>query len=157
MTSNYGSQLIQERFENLNEENKYRVYEETRAEVTQLLRKTIRPEFLNRVDETIMFLPLDKSDVKSIVRLQLNHVKERLGLQQVTIDATESAVAYLAEVGYDPQYGGRPVKRVIQKRILNQLSKEILAGKLSKDSVILIDTEDDRLVFRNQEIDIDQI
>jgi ATP-dependent Clp protease ATP-binding subunit ClpB len=151
MTSNLGSGLIQERYEKLTEENKYQVYEDTRVEVLTLLRKTIRPEFLNRVDETIMFLPLDKSDIKQIVRLQLKLLQTMLAKQQVSIEATESAIAYLAEVGFDPQFGARPIKRVIQKRILNQLSKDLLANTIEKDSLILIDTDEKgSLIFRNE-------
>lgn len=158
MTSNFGSNLIQERFEGLTEENRYEVYEDTREELMQLLRKTIRPEFLNRVDESIMFLPLEKSDVKQIVRLQFKQVQRSLDRQQVSIECTDAAIAYLAEIGYDPQFGGRPVKRVIQKRVLNELSKAILSGEVKKDSIILIDyDEDEGLVFRNETIDLSSI
>jgi ATP-dependent Clp protease ATP-binding subunit ClpB len=151
MTSNLGSSLIQESFEKLTEANKFEIYENTRNQVLQLLRKTIRPEFLNRIDETIMFLPLDKKDVKQIVGLQFNLLKNRLAKQNLSIEATESAVNYLAEVGFDPQFGARPIKRVIQKRIMNQLSKDILASKVKKDSLILVDTDDDgSLIFRNE-------
>ena len=150
MTSNMGSQHIQERFENMQEDNKYEILENTRDEVLQLMRKNIRPEFLNRVDELIMFLPLDKNDVKQIVGLQINWVQKMLKKQGVTIDITESAKEYLADVGFDPQYGARPIKRVIQKRIMNELSKEILQGKLQKDATILIDTDDGSLVFRHE-------
>ena len=158
MTSNFGSSLIQERFEGLTEENRYEVYEDTREELMQLLRKTIRPEFLNRVDESIMFLPLEKSDVKQIVRLQFKQVQRSLDRQQVSIECTDAAIAYLADIGYDPQFGGRPVKRVIQKRVLNELSKAILSGDVKKDSIILIDyDEDEGLVFRNETIDLSSI
>ncbi len=151
MTSNMGSNLIQERFEHLTADNKYEVYENTREEVMQLMRKTIRPEFLNRIDETIMFLPLDKDDVKQIVRLQIDILKKMLAAQDITIEATEEAVNYLGEVGFDPQFGARPIKRVIQKRIMNQLSKDILANKVEKDSMILIDTDEEgSLIFRNE-------
>ena len=151
MTSNIGSGLIQERFSEISEENKYQVYENTREEVRQMMRKTIRPEFLNRIDEIIMFLPLEKSDIAQIVALQLNAVKDRLANQDLQIEATPEAIRYLSEVGYDPQFGARPVKRVIQKRILNALSKDILAGKVEKDSLILIDTDESgSLIFRNE-------
>lgn len=151
MTSNLGSGLIQERYEKLTEENKFQVYEDTRQEVLKLLRKTIRPEFLNRIDETIMFLPLDKSNIKQIVRIQLKLLQNMLAKQQVSIEATESAISYLAEVGFDPQFGARPIKRVIQKRILNQLSKDLLANTIEKDSLILIDTDEKgSLIFRNE-------
>ena len=150
MTSNLGSHLIQERYEKMNEDNKYEVMEETRDEVINLLRKTIRPEFLNRVDELIMFHPLDKENVRSIVQLQLEGVKRLMKRQGILLEATPSALDYLADVGFDPQFGARPIKRVIQKRILNEVSKEILAGKVEKDAMILVDTEGDSLVFRNE-------
>lgn len=150
MTSNLGSHLIQESFENMTEENKVEIYEDTREEIVAMLKKTIRPEFINRIDELIMFLPLDKKDIKQIVRLQFNWVKKLLKKQHVDIDITESAVEYLADVGYDPNYGARPIKRLIQKRIMNQLSKDILANKINKEGLILVDTEDDSLIFRNE-------
>lgn len=151
MTSNVGSNIIQERYEQMNESNKYEVLENTRDEILGLMRKTIRPEFLNRIDEIIMFLPLDKADIKKIVELQIKMVQKTLVKQGVSIDATESAINYLAEVGFDPQFGARPIKRVIQKRIMNQLSKEILAGKVQRDTMILIDTDEQgSLVFRNE-------
>ncbi len=150
MTSNLGSSLMQERFEGMTEENKFQLFEETRKEVVQLLRKTIRPEFLNRVDELVMFLPLDRRDVKQIVGLQLQRLKKTLKRQNIDIDATDNALSYLADVGFDPQFGARPIKRLIQKRILNQLSKDLLAGNVEKDSLILIDTEGDSLIFRNE-------
>ncbi|WP_417591839.1 ATP-dependent chaperone ClpB [Owenweeksia hongkongensis] len=149
MTSNLGSHLIQEKFEGMTDDNRHEVYEDTRDEVIQMLRQTIRPEFLNRIDEMIMFEPLGKADVKKIVGLQINGLKKMLSKQQIHIDATDKALNYLADVGFDPQFGARPIKRVIQKRILNHLSKEILAGKVDKDGLILIDTENDSLVFRN--------
>ena len=156
MTSNMGSNLIMERFSEITEANKFQVYEDTRAELMQLLRQTVRPEFLNRIDESIMFLPLEKKDLMQIVRLQLNRVKKQLADQQITLEATDAAVQYLADVGYDPQYGGRPVKRVIQKRVLNELSKKILSGEIHKDEVILLDLdEQESLVFNNATIDLD--
>ncbi|HAD97488.1 MAG TPA: ATP-dependent chaperone ClpB [Cryomorphaceae bacterium] len=150
MTSNLGSTLMQERFEGLTETNKHQLFEETRDEIIQMLRKTIRPEFLNRIDELVMFLPLDKKDVKQIVGLQVKQLKKTLKRQNIDIDVTDSALSYLADVGFDPQFGARPIKRLIQKRIMNQLSKDILAGKVEKNSLILIDTEGDSLVFRNE-------
>ncbi len=158
MTSNLGSNLIMERFADINESNKYQVYEDTREELMQMIRQTIRPEFLNRIDETIMFLPLEKEDLAQIVRLQLQQVQRSLNAQHISLEATDSAVQYLAEVGYDPQFGGRPVKRVIQKRVLNELSKQILAGTVSRDDAILIDTDEDgKLVFSNASIDLEGI
>tara|TARA_R110002050_G_scaffold295707_1_gene454863 strand:+ start:662 stop:3277 length:2616 start_codon:yes stop_codon:yes gene_type:complete len=158
MTSNIGSSLIQERFDTITEANKFEVYEDTREELMQALRKTLRPEFLNRIDESIMFLPLDKKDVAEIVRLQLNLLKKSLAKQQITLEASEKAVQYLAEAGYDPQYGGRPIKRIIQKRVLNDLSKEILGNRVHKDSLIFLDVDDaGSLKFTNENIELEEI
>jgi ATP-dependent Clp protease ATP-binding subunit ClpB len=148
MTSNMGSHIIQEKFEAL--DNIYSAMESARIEVMGLLRKTIRPEFLNRIDDIIMFTPLNKEDITQIVKLQLEQLKKMLAKQHITIDATNEAIAYLAQRGYDPQYGARPIKRVIQKEVLNSLSKELLGGKVKADSIVLIDSFDDGLVFRNQ-------
>ncbi|MGB5203582.1 MAG: ATP-dependent chaperone ClpB [Eudoraea sp.] len=148
MTSNMGSHIIQEKFEVL--DDIYSAMESARIEVMGLLRKTIRPEFLNRIDDIIMFTPLNKEDITQIVKLQLEQLKKMLSKQHITIDATEEAVAYLAQRGYDPQYGARPIKRVIQKEVLNSLSKELLGGKVKADSIVLIDSFEDGLVFRNQ-------
>ena len=148
MTSNMGSHIIQEKFEAL--DNIYSAMESARIEVMGLLRKTIRPEFLNRIDDIIMFTPLNKEDITQIVKLQLEQLKKMLEKQHITIDATDEAIAYLSQRGYDPQYGARPIKRVIQKEVLNNLSKELLGGKVKADSILLIDSFDDGLVFRNQ-------
>ena len=148
MTSNMGSHIIQEKFEVL--DNIYSAMEAARVEVMGLLRKTIRPEFLNRIDDIIMFTPLNKEDITQIVKLQIEQLKKMLAKQHITIDATNEAIAYLANRGYDPQYGARPIKRVIQKEVLNSLSKELLGGKVKADSIVLIDSFDDGLVFRNQ-------
>ncbi|WP_190808973.1 ATP-dependent chaperone ClpB [Flagellimonas sp. S3867] len=148
MTSNMGSQIIQEKFEDALDLDS--ATEAARTEVMGLLRKTIRPEFLNRIDDIIMFTPLSKSNIKEIVRLQLDQLKKMVSKQHITLDATEEAIAYLAEKGYDPQFGARPVKRLIQKEVLNNLSKELLAGKIKADSIILLDSFDNKLVFRNQ-------
>ena len=148
MTSNMGSHIIQEKFED--NDDIYSATEAARIEVMGLLRKTIRPEFLNRIDDIIMFTPLNKADIRKIVQLQLNGLKEMLSQQHIVIDATEEAIDYLTERGFDPQYGARPLKRVIQKEVLNKLSKELLAGSITADSVVLIDSFDDTLVFRNQ-------
>jgi ATP-dependent Clp protease ATP-binding subunit ClpB len=148
MTSNMGSHIIQEKFEVL--DDIYSAMESARIEVMGLLRKTIRPEFLNRIDDIIMFTPLNKEDITQIVKLQLDQLKKMLSKQHITIDATDEAIAYLAQRGYDPQYGARPIKRVIQKEVLNSLSKELLSGKVKADSVVLIDSFNDGLVFRNQ-------
>ncbi|MEO2052863.1 MAG: ATP-dependent chaperone ClpB [Allomuricauda sp.] len=149
MTSNMGSDIIQEKFEGAVDIES--ASEAARVEVLGLLRKTIRPEFLNRIDDIIMFAPLNKKDIKAIVGLQLNGLKKMLAKQHITLDATAEAIDYLAEKGYDPQYGARPVKRLIQKEVLNSLSKELLAGKIKTDSIVLLDSFDDELVFRNQD------
>ncbi len=148
MTSNMGSHIIQEKFE----DNKdiYSATEAARVEVLGLLRKTIRPEFLNRIDDIIMFTPLNMENITEIVGLQLDGLKKMLAKQNITIDATEEAILHLANRGYDPQYGARPIKRTIQKEVLNKLSKELLSGSIKADSIILIDAFDDELVFRNQ-------
>ncbi|MGI9548350.1 MAG: ATP-dependent chaperone ClpB [Flavobacteriaceae bacterium] len=148
MTSNIGSHIIQEKFEDSSDI--YSATEAARIEVMGLLRKTIRPEFLNRIDDIIMFTPLNKTDITEIVRLQLKLLKKVVAKQHITIDATEEAILYLAEKGYDPQYGARPIKRVIQKEVLNNLSKELLSGKIKPESIVLIDSFNDQLVFRNQ-------
>ncbi len=148
MTSNMGSHIIQEKFE----ENPdiYSASEAARIEVMGLLRKTIRPEFLNRIDDIIMFTPLSKSHILEIVKLQLDHLKKTVSKQHITLDTTQEAIAFLADRGFDPQYGARPIKRVIQREVLNKLSKELLSGRIKADSIILIDSFDDELVFRNQ-------
>lgn len=149
MTSNMGSAIIQEKFETMKDIDS--AMEAAKVEVIGLLKHSVRPEFLNRIDDIIMFTPLSKEDIIRIVGLQLKGVKKMLDKQHISLDATEEAIAYLAQKGFDPQYGARPVKRVIQKDVLNELSKEILSGKISTDSVILLDSFDDQLVFRNQE------
>ncbi|MDX1331437.1 MAG: ATP-dependent chaperone ClpB [Robiginitalea sp.] len=148
MTSNMGSHIIQEKFEQ--SDDLYSATETARVEVMGLLRKSIRPEFLNRIDDIIMFTPLNREDIKQVVRLQLEQLKKVLADQHITIDATEEAVSFLAEKGFDPQYGARPIKRTIQREVLNNLSKEILKGNIHADSVVLIDSFEDTLVFRNQ-------
>ena len=148
MTSNMGSHIIQEKFET--NKDIYSATEAARVEVLGLLRKTIRPEFLNRIDDIIMFTPLNMEDITKIVKLQLEQLKNMLFKQHITIDATDEAIDHIAERGYDPQYGARPIKRVIQKEVLNNLSKELLNGTIKADSVVLIDAFDEKLVFRNQ-------
>jgi ATP-dependent Clp protease ATP-binding subunit ClpB len=149
MTSNMGSHIIQEKFED--SKDIYSATESARVEVMGLLRKSIRPEFLNRIDDIIMFTPLSKKNITKIVKLQLDQLKKMIAKQHITIDATDEAIAYLAEKGYDPQYGARPIKRVIQKEVLNNLSKELLSGDISAESIVLIDSFDDGLVFRTQD------
>ena len=148
MTSNMGSHLIQEAFEN--SKDLYSASETARLEVLGLLKKTIRPEFLNRIDDIIMFTPLNMEDITEIVKLQLENLKKMVAKQHIVIDATNEAIEYLAKKGFDPQYGARPIKRVIQKEVLNALSKELLSGKVEAESIILLDSFDEGLVFRNQ-------
>jgi ATP-dependent Clp protease ATP-binding subunit ClpB len=149
MTSNMGSQIIQDKFENL-KGSVEAATELAKVEVLGLLKQTVRPEFINRIDEIVMFTPLTTANITRIVGLQLNSVTKMLAQQGITMDATPEAIAHLSEKGYDPQFGARPVKRVIQREVLNQLSKEILAGKVHPDSIILLDSFDGELVFRNQ-------
>jgi ATP-dependent Clp protease ATP-binding subunit ClpB len=154
MTSNLGSHLIQENFKDLTDENRDMVIAKTKNELFDLLKQTIRPEFLNRIDELIMFTPLNRSELRNIVSLQFQHVQEALADMGIEIEASEEALDWLAELGYDPQFGARPLKRVIQKRILNELSKEILAGKIDKDSKIKLDTFDHKFVFLNMKPEV---
>ena len=149
MTSNIGSDIIQQRFEATN--NIESATEAARIEVLALLKQSVRPEFLNRIDDIIMFTPLSKENIFEIVGLQLKGLTKMLIKQGITFDATDEATTYLAEKGYHPEYGARPVKRVIQKEVLNELSKELLSGTISTDSIILLDSFNDKLVFRNQE------
>ncbi len=148
MTSNLGSHIIKDRFEAINDVDS--AMEAAKVDVLGLLKQSVRPEFLNRIDDTIMFTPLTKANITSIVRLQLKGVQKMVSKQGITFDATPEAIDYLAERGFNPEYGARPVKRVIQKEVLNALSKEILAGKVTTDSIILLDAFDDQLVFRNE-------
>ena len=153
MTSNMGSAIIQDKFESRNFGMKGSLEaatEATKVEVLGLLKQTVRPEFINRIDEIVMFTPLTNANIKEIVGLQLKSVIKMLAHQNITLDATPEAIEYLAQKGYDPQFGARPVKRVIQREVLNQLSKEILAGRVTTDSVVLLDSFDGQLVFRNQ-------
>ena len=147
MTTNIGSHLIQENFERITEENEDQIVEKTKREVFELLKRSVRPEFLNRIDETIMFRPLSRADIRKIVQIQFNLVKKRMEESGIRMEISDKAVDHLANAGYDPQFGARPLKRVIQREILNQLSKEILAGKINKDAIIGIDLN------HNQEIE----
>lgn len=148
MTSNIGSHIIQEKYDATEDVDS--AMESAKVEVLGLLKQSVRPEFLNRIDDVVMFAPLSKDDIKEIVQLQINNLKKMLMKQGITVDATEQAIEYLAKVGFDPQYGARPVKRTIQKEVLNMLSKEILAEKIKTDSIILLDQFDGKLIFRNQ-------
>ncbi|MBP5614876.1 MAG: AAA family ATPase, partial [Bacteroidales bacterium] len=146
MTSNLGSSIIQEHFDKADTIDET-VTEAAKAEVMSLLRKTIRPEFLNRIDEILMFKPLNKSEIRSIVRLQLGQVETLLEQNNLHISLTDYALDALATLGYDPQYGARPLKRIIQKHILNNLSKMILSDKIAPDTTITVDYIDDDFVF----------
>ncbi|MDO4229861.1 MAG: ATP-dependent chaperone ClpB [Capnocytophaga sp.] len=148
MTSNIGSHLIQENFEKYANDIE-RATEEAKTEVLQLLKQSVRPEFINRIDDIVMFTPLTKNDIRSIVRLQLRSIIKMVAHENILLDATDEAIDYLSKKGFDPHFGARPVKRVIQKEVLNRLSKEILSGNIHKDSTILLDAFDDQLVFRN--------
>jgi ATP-dependent Clp protease ATP-binding subunit ClpB len=150
MTSNIGSSIIQERFSALTEKNEEEIVELTRKEVMVLLKQTIRPEFLNRIDEIIMFKPLNKAEIHDIVGLLFETVRKTLAKNNLSIRMTEEAMHLLAELGFDPQFGARPLKRVIQRQVLNELSKMILAGKVSSEKEIVIDAQDGQVVFRNE-------
>ena len=149
MTSNLGSAMIQEKFEASKTATGV-ISEATKTEVLGLLKRTVRPEFLNRIDDILLFTPLNKVAIFQIVKLQFEELKKRIDQQKITMDSTDEAIEYLAMKGYQPEFGARPVKRVLQKEVLNTLSKEILAGKITTDSIILLDCFDDQLVFRNQ-------
>ncbi|HQG72077.1 AAA family ATPase, partial [Tenuifilum sp.] len=149
MTSNIGSHIIQENYAQLSKNNAEQVFERTRNQVFELLKQSIRPEFLNRVDEIIMFTPLNREEIKQIVLLQFERIKQMLAQNGVSIEISESAVEWITNIGFDPVYGARPIKRVMQKKILNELSKQLLAGTINKEQTITVDYfGDDILVFR---------
>jgi len=149
-----GSSIIQEKFETIKDLDT--AMESAKVEVLGLLKQTVRPEFINRIDDIILFTPLNKKDILKIVDLQLKGLKKMLSKQGIILDATKEALEFLSRQGFDPQYGARPVKRVLQREVLNKLSKEILSGNIKTDSIILLDEFDDTLVFRNQEELINQ-
>ena len=149
MTSNMGSSLIRENFENMTPETHDQVVDETKVQVLELLKKTIRPEFLNRIDDIIMFTPLNEEEIRKIVTVQLNSVKKMLAQNGIALEFTDAALTFISDKGFDPQFGARPVKRVIQKYVLNELSKELLGGKINKDRPITIDSNGAGLVFKN--------
>jgi ATP-dependent Clp protease ATP-binding subunit ClpB len=157
MTSNIGSHIIQENMERMHNGNKEKVLEQTRAEVYELLKKSVRPEFLNRVDEIVMFEPLSQKDVLNIVRIQLNLLARRLDENNIHLHVTEPALEWLSQEGYDPQFGARPVKRVIQKRVLNELSKQILSGNIDTSNTVVLDIIDDHVIFRKPIHDREEI
>ena len=149
MTSNLGSGYIQEQFEKINDGNREAIIEETKDTLMEMLKKTIRPEFLNRIDETIMFTPLNKSEIEQIVRLQVADISKRLAENGVELVVTDGAIEALAEAGFDPQFGARPIKRAIQRYLLNDLSKQLIAGSVNRDRPVTVDSENGNLVFRN--------
>jgi ATP-dependent Clp protease ATP-binding subunit ClpB len=150
MTTNIGSSIIQENFERITDENYFDVLESTKDQVTDLLRKTVRPEFINRIDEIIMFRPLSRKDIRKIVDIQVDLIRKRLDEAGVRLELSDAARERLAKLGFDPQYGARPLKRVLQREILNELSKQILAGKVQKDSLIIVDVKNDNeFIFEN--------
>ena len=149
MTSNLGSSYIQEQFEKINDSNREQVIEETKENIMAMLKKTIRPEFLNRIDETIMFTPLNKEEIEQIVRLQTTAVASLLHDSDITLQVTDAAVKFIAKAGFDPEFGARPIKRAIQRHLLNDLSKQLLAGTIDKSRPIKVDATDDMLIFSN--------
>jgi len=150
MTSNIGSHLIQENLEKINSENREQILNQTKEQVFELLKKSIKPEFLNRIDEIIMFQPLTQEEVRKIVELQLQKIEQMLEKTNIKLSATKKAVDYIAKVGFDPQFGARPIKRVIQKEILNELSKMLLSEKVNKDTTIIVDEKNGQLIFKNK-------
>ncbi|HBK28489.1 MAG TPA: type VI secretion system ATPase TssH, partial [Parabacteroides sp.] len=149
MTSNLGSSLIRDNFEKITDENRSEVIAQTKSQVMDLLKKTIRPEFLNRIDEIIMFTPLNENEIRQIVKLQLNSVKKMVEQNGIELKFTDAALDFISHEGYDPQFGARPVKRVIQRYVLNELSKQILSGKVKREHPIVIDRDGDGLKFTN--------
>ncbi|MDE5928807.1 MAG: AAA family ATPase, partial [Duncaniella sp.] len=149
MTSNMGSPLIRDNFAKMTADNREETIEKTKNEVVELLKQTIRPEFLNRIDEIIMFTPLDEAEIEEIVGLQIRSIRKMLAANGITLEVTPAALRYLAEEGYDPEFGARPVKRVIHRMVLNQLSKDILAQKVDRDHPIIIDYDGNDIVFKN--------
>jgi ATP-dependent Clp protease ATP-binding subunit ClpB len=148
MTSNLGSEIIRDRMDKFDNKMPEMEEELLRKELFTLLRKTLKPEFLNRIDEIVMFKPLDRDQIKQIVKIQLTGIEHMLAGYQLKLDVTAEAIDWLAEKGYDPQLGARPVKRLIQKEIVNELSKEIIGGSVSKEDTIIVDVADSHLTFR---------
>jgi ATP-dependent Clp protease ATP-binding subunit ClpB len=158
MTSNMGSHVIQENFEKMEDWNREQVIEDTKQEVFDLLKKTIRPEFLNRIDELVMFQPLTRNEIRKVVDIQFRQIQKRLEEAGIRLEADEEVLNMLGEKGFDPQFGARPLKRVMQKMILNELSKDILAGKINKDDVVgmLLDDHSGEIRFYNvSKVEID--
>jgi ATP-dependent Clp protease ATP-binding subunit ClpB len=154
MTTNIGSHLIQENFEKINTDNALDVIDETRGQVYEMLKKSVRPEFLNRIDETIMFMPLDRTHIRKIVEIQFGLIRKQLNENGIAIEASEEVLDYLGELGFDPQFGARPLKRVIQRKVLNELSKEVLSGNIERDSVVSVEMNKAREI---EFLNIDQV
>jgi ATP-dependent Clp protease ATP-binding subunit ClpB len=150
MTSNIGSHIIQENLEKINEENREEIINQTRTQVFDLLKRSIKPEFLNRIDEIIMFQSLTREEVRRIVELQLKNVQKMLEKTSIKLTITKKAVDFIATIGFDPQFGARPIKRVIQKNLLNELSKMILQEKVDKNTEIIVDEKNGELIFKNK-------
>jgi ATP-dependent Clp protease ATP-binding subunit ClpB len=149
MTSNAGSSIIQDNLSRLNDKNREELLEKTRTEVAELLRNSIRPEFLNRIDEIIMFHPLTMDNVKDILKLQIDGIKAMLEEKGLRLEFTQYALDYLSNKGYDPSYGARPVKRLLQRELVNELAKAMLGGELNKERPVIVDYFEEGLVFRN--------
>lgn len=152
MTSNIGSHIIHDNMEQMTDQNMDSVYDKTRKQVFELLKKSIRPEFLNRIDELIMFKPLTQEEIKKIVELNFSNITKAMAENNIKISASQNAIEWIAKQGYDPQFGARPIKRVLQRTILNELSKQILEGNIDKEKVIRIDKNENKLIFENEEI-----
>ena len=150
MTSNLGSSYIQEQFSKIGKENRESIIEETKEKIMEMLKKTIRPEFLNRIDETIMFTPLNENEIEQIVRLQINSVAKLLSENGVRLEADDTAIKFIAKAGFDPEFGARPIKRAIQRLLLNDLSKQLLAGSVNKEFPIKVEATEESLVFINK-------
>ena len=149
MTSNLGSSYIQEQFDKIDTQNREAIIEETKEKVMEMLKKSIRPEFLNRIDETIMFTPLNEEEIEQIVRLQIENVKSLLKESEVSLEVTDNAIKFISKAGFDPDFGARPVKRAIQSHLLNDLSKQLLAGAVDKQNPIRVDSDGSKLIFSN--------
>jgi ATP-dependent Clp protease ATP-binding subunit ClpB len=149
MTSNLGSNLIRENFSKININNREEVIERTKGEIFELLKQTIRPEFLNRIDELVMFAPLNEEEIKQIVGLQVNQIQQQLKVNGVELEVTDAALSEIAKEGFDPQFGARPVKRVIQRNVLNELSKRLIAQTIDRSKPIVVDAKKGTLIFNN--------
>jgi ATP-dependent Clp protease ATP-binding subunit ClpB len=149
MTSNLGSQLIQENLSHMTSRNSAKIMEDIREELLDLLKSTIQPEFLNRIDDTIIFTPLTREDIRQIVIIQFEQIASRVKRQSFELKITDAAIDWLSSVGYDPNFGARPVKRILQKHVLNELSKKILSGEVEQDKPVWVDVKDEDLFFRN--------